>query len=131
MCFAGCVGESSAQPSLDEISLVTNKTKDVDVKLRAKRSGELVHEETYTLPGRDGQTIESRTIVGDWMGEPVEYDVKLEEVGTDRSASQSTSDIKSYVSNWGDIMCYKMAFTVEEQDISTSFTPLEKCQNTN
>ncbi|MFC6952513.1 hypothetical protein [Halorubellus litoreus] len=116
--LASCSSFAEREPpvGLGRIRLV-NATDDViEVVVTVEREGRRVHEDAFELEYRG-----VREVVDETMGHRVPYAVTVSVPGDSRAGTTSWERLDSLVSNWGDMTCYELSFTVDTDEITTAF----------
>lgn len=123
----GCIGSQEPEVGLGKVSVQNLRDHPVVLRISVDRADEPVFEETYTLDGRDGRTVDGMTITEEWMGDRVEYAVTAELVDEGLEQSFSTSDAEEFVGDWGAHECFGCLFLIEDRMIDHAIDPLETC----
>jgi hypothetical protein len=115
--LAGCSSFAEREPpvGLGRIQLLNITSDIVPVVVTVKRDGRRVYEDEFELDG-------VRELVDETMGHRVPYVVTVSVPDDPRSAETSWEQLDYLVSDWGEMNCYGLSFTVETDDITGAFT---------
>ena len=117
VAVAGCIGgatDDSPRVGLGRIELTNGTADPVTLRVVVDREDERVYDERLTLAGH-------REIVEAWMGDPVHYSVAVRVPDDPRESEVTTARIESMVDEWNDIDCFKLGFSVDDDDVASHF----------
>lgn len=128
--LSGCLNDNDdIEVGLGEIHIVNNHERDTNLDLTVEKEGVVVHEETYGFEGADPDSSGSKTIVEDWMGETVNYNIIFESPTKGFEQTYSTNEAEEFVDQWGENDCFRLIVSIEEKDVKIALDASE-CPNT-
>lgn len=117
------ISDGSPELALGRIHIVNYSDQQAEIDVTITKDGEETHHERHPISGYEESDDQPRTgavtIVEDWMGDPAEYELQVEVIGSDIESSQTTESLRERIEEGGaddipDGACFEFSVRVGE-----------------